>query len=239
MFSGIVEKLAHVVGVEKRPSKNASIRIDIGKLADGVRIGDSVCVNGVCLTVTNKRKRIVSFDIIEETLRVTNLAQLTQGSKVNIERSLLLTDRIGGHLVTGHVDSTGKIAKAEKEADGSVKLWIQTEIELLSLMIPKGSVAVDGVSLTLVDVDEDSFSICLIPHTLSITTLSYKTKGDSVNIEVDMIGKYVRKSLKRMEVPASVPRSLWASQFSNSTAPGNPTEKKPKTSIFRNRPTII
>jgi riboflavin synthase len=202
MFSGIVEKMAPVVSITKR-SKSALIQMDLGKLANGTKIGDSICVNGVCLTVTKKRKESVSFDVIDETLRVTNLGELIKGSKVNVERSLLLTDRIGGHLVSGHVDGVGKIAKIEQPAEDSVKLWIKTRADLLSSMIPKGSVAVDGISLTLVDVGESRFSVCLIPHTLSITTLGHKTEGDSVNLEVDAIAKYVRKYLDQMNLKES------------------------------------
>jgi riboflavin synthase len=204
MFSGIVEKLARVVSIKRLPGKNTSIRIDLGRLAAGVKLGDSVSVNGVCLTVANKRRGIACFDIIEETLRVTNLRGLNQGSKVNIERSLMPRDRIGGHFVTGHVDSTGKVNRVEKESDGSIKMWIEAGAELSSLMIPKGSVAIDGISLTLVDVMEEKFSVCLTPRTLSVTTLSVKTEGDSVNIEVDMIGKYVRKYLEEAKVPVQL-----------------------------------
>lgn len=198
MFAGIVEKLAPVVAVEKAAGKNATIKVNLLKLSEGIKIGDSVCVNGVCLTVTSKRNTIVSFDVIEETLRVTDLGHLSKGSKVNVERSLSLSDRIGGHLVTGHIDGTGKISKVGMEADGSVKVWVETRAKLLSLMIPKGSIAIDGISLTLVDVTDASFSVCLIPHTRSMTTLGYKKEGDSVNLEVDMIGKYVLKVIEQM-----------------------------------------
>ncbi len=204
MFAGIVEKLAPVVSVTKPSGKTASITLNLGESGKGVRIGDSVCINGVCLTVTSKRKGTISLDAIEETLRVTNLGELVEGSRVNIERSLLPSDRIGGHFVTGHVDGTGKIASLEHMADGSVKTWIETGSEIVSTMIPKGSVALDGISLTLVDVTEDSFSVCLIPTTLSMTTLGFKVKGASVNIEVDIIGKYVRKFVEQMNIPDSV-----------------------------------
>ncbi len=198
MFAGIVEHLATVVSIASPPRKTASMKLNLGKSGKGVRPGDSVCINGVCLTATGKRGGIISFDVIQETLRVTNLGELVKGSKVNVERSLLHSDRIGGHFVTGHVDGTGKIAGVEQMADGSVKTWIESGTGLASMMIPKGSVAVDGISLTLVDVKEDSFSVCLIPHTLSTTGLAYKTKGATVNIEVDIIGKYVRKSIEQM-----------------------------------------
>ena len=198
MFAGIVEYLATIISITKPPGKAASIQLNLGKSGKDLRRGDSVCINGVCLTATGKRRGIISFDVIQETLRITNLGELVKGSKVNIEKSLMLSDRIGGHFVTGHVDGTGKIAGLEQMADGSVKAWIESGTRLALMMIPKGSVAVDGISLTLVDVKEDSFSVCLIPHTLSTTTLAYKTKGATVNIEVDLIGKYVRKSIEQM-----------------------------------------
>jgi riboflavin synthase len=201
MFAGIVEQLTTVISTSKPTGKTASIQLNLGTLRKGVRTGDSLCVNGVCLTVTRIRKGIVSLNVIEETLRVTNLGELVKGSKVNIERSLRLSDRIDGHIVSGHIDGKGKIARVQRMPDKSVKTWIETETRLTSMMIPKGSVAVDGISLTLVDVKDDSFSVCLIPHTLSKTTLGYKTKGATVNIEADMMGKYVRKSIEQMNPP--------------------------------------
>ena len=203
MFSGIVEKLAPVASVERMKGRSTSLGVVLGKLAKGTKVGESIAVNGVCLTVTRKRGDTVWFDVIEETLRRTNLGDLSQGHRVNIEKSLILSDRIGGHLVTGHIDGKGKIAKVDPEIDASVKMWIETGAELLAQMIPKGSVAVDGVSMTLVDIGENRFSICLIPHTLAITTLGYKKVGDSVNIEVDMIGKFVRKFLQQMDLTLS------------------------------------
>ena len=203
MFSGIVEKLVPVVSVERTEGKSISLGVALGKLAKDVKVGESIAVNGVCLTVTRKHGGTVWFDVIEETLRRTNLGDLSQGARVNIEKSLVLSDRIGGHLMTGHIDGKGKIAKVEPEIDASVKMWIETGVELLAQMIPKGSVAVDGISMTLVDIGKNSFSICLIPHTLAITTLGYKKTGDSVNIEVDMIGKFVRRFLEQMDLTRS------------------------------------
>lgn len=203
MFSGIVEKLAPVASVERMKGKSTSIGVALGKLAKDAKVGESIAVNGVCLTVTRKRGDTVWFDVIEETLRRTNLGDLSKGTRVNIEKSLLLSDRIGGHLVIGHIDGKGRIAKVEPEVDASVKMWIETGVELVAQMIPKGSVAVDGISMTLVDVRENSFSICLIPHTLAITTLGYKKPGDYVNLEVDMIGKFVRKFLEEMNLTLS------------------------------------
>jgi len=198
MFSGIVEQLAPVISIEKLPGQIVSIKVDLGRLADETRRGDSVCINGVCLTATNKQGSVVSFDAIEETLRVTNLGTLVAGSKVNVERSLRLNDRVAGHFVTGHIDKTGTIFRVEKEQDGSLKMFIKTEQDVMMLMTRKGSVAVDGISLTVVDVTKDAFSVCLIPTTLSLTTLGYKREGDIVNIEADMIGKYVMRYLNEI-----------------------------------------
>lgn len=198
MFAGIVEHLATVISIAKPTRKAASIQLSLGKSGKGVKPGDSVCINGVCLTATRKRGSIISFDVIQETLRATNLGELVKGSKVNVERSLLVSDRIGGHFVTGHVDGTGKIVGLEQMADGSVKTRIECGTGLASMMIPKGSVAVDGISLTLVDVTDNSFSVCLIPRTLSTTNLAHMAKGATVNIEVDMLGKYVKKSIEQM-----------------------------------------
>jgi riboflavin synthase len=192
MFAGIVEQMVPVVSVTKTPGKTASIRLDLGRFAKGVKVGASVSVNGVCLTVTRKNRSVVVFDVIEETLRVTNLGELVRASRVNVERGLLLSDRIDGHLVSGHIDGTGRIARIKPMADSSVKVWIQAGPELQSMMIQKGSVAVDGISLTIVDVTKDSFSVCLIPRTLDKTTLGQKKVGDSVNIETDLIAKYLR-----------------------------------------------
>ena len=199
MFTGIVEKLAPVTSLRKLKGRTFSIALNLGdKFSSSVRIGDSIAVNGTCLTVTTRRGGVVVFDVIEETLQRTNLGKLSKGSKVNVERSLLLSDRIDGHLVAGHIDGVGKIQRTEKFADGSLKMWIAASPEIVSSMIQKGSVAVDGVSLTLVDVTQDSFSFCLIPHTLKNTTLGYKKRGDYVNIEVDMIGKFVRRLLEKI-----------------------------------------
>jgi len=196
MFAGIVERLVPVVSFERRPGRTARISLDLGTYARGIRLGNSVAVNGTCLTVTAIRKSVVSFDVIEETLRLTNLGKLAKDTRVNVERGLSLGDRIDGHLVTGHIDGTGKIIGMRRLEDGSVKVTTQVRPRLASMMVKKGSVAVDGVSLTIVDVTSNSFSVCLIPRTLSITTLGRKRAGDSVNIEVDLIAKYVKRFLQ-------------------------------------------
>jgi len=193
MFTGIVEKLATVISTSHLKGKTYSMCIDLGRMRNSARIGDSIAVNGVCLTVTRKRGTTVSFDVISETLKRTVLGTQIPGSRVNIERSMTLKDRISGHFVSGHIDGTGKIMKITTQRDGSIRMVIATTRKLTSMMVEKGSVALDGVSLTLVEVSDHYFSVCLIPHTLKITTLGFKKKPNLVNIEVDIVGKYVLK----------------------------------------------
>ena len=206
MFTGIVENLANLISTRHLSGNTHSLTVDLNETARGVRIGDSIAVNGVCLTVVKKRGRNVSFQVIKETLNRTNLGRLAKGSKVNIERSMTLNQIISGHIVTGHVDGTGKIRSIKLENDGSTRMEIAASRKLVEMMVEKGAVALDGVSLTLVDVSDDSFSVCLIPHTLKVTTLGMKQKSDLVNIEADYIGKYVLKYIgkqyKRTVAPA-------------------------------------
>lgn len=193
MFTGIVENLATVISTSHITGKTYSLLIDLNETAQGVRIGDSIAVNGVCLTVVGRKGSTRSFHVIKETLQRTNLGRISEGSKVNIERSMTLNQRISGHIVTGHVDGTGEVTKIKPQNDGSTKMEITASRKLTKLMVEKGAIALDGVSLTLVDVTENCFSVCLIPHTLRSTTLGLKKKSDVVNIEADYIGKYVLK----------------------------------------------
>ena len=193
MFTGIVEKMGTVASTQKLKGRTYTMRIDLGKMIKEVHIGDSIALNGACLTVVGKRGTVGSFDVMGETLRRTNLGGLKPSSRVNIERSMSLKDRISGHFVIGHIDGTGTITKIQSQSDGSVKMTVSTSKRLTSMMVEKGSVALDGISLTLVDVTSREFSVYLIPHTLEITTLGIKKKGDLVNIEADYIGKYVLK----------------------------------------------
>lgn len=193
MFTGIVENLATLISTNHLKGKTYSLLIDLNETARGVRTGDSIAVNGVCLTVVGRKGSTGSFQVIKETLQRTNLGGMSEGAKVNIERSMTLSQRISGHIVTGHVDGTGKVRTVEPQGDGSTKMEITTGRKLVELMVEKGAVALDGVSLTLVDVSEDRFSVCLIPHTLKATTLGLKKRSDLVNIEADYIGKYVLK----------------------------------------------
>jgi riboflavin synthase len=193
MFTGIVEKMGTVVSTKKLKGRTYAMHIDFGKMLKTVHIGDSIALNGACLTLVGKRGTIGTFDVMGETLHRTNLGSLKPSSRVNIERSMSLKDRISGHFVIGHIDGAGTVSKIESQSDGSVKMTISTDSKLTSMMVEKGSVALDGVSLTLVDVTTQGFSVYLIPHTLEVTTLGIKKKGDLVNIEADYIGKYVLK----------------------------------------------
>ena len=197
MFTGIVEGIGIVTSVLK--SKNGAetiIRVRLGKFGRGLKRGDSVCINGACLTATKLSKDEAEFEMIAETIRRTNLGHIKAGEMVNIERSLRVGDRLEGHFVLGHVDGTGIIEKIQKMATETI-IWIKLDKRLAKLLVPKGSIAVDGISLTVVGVEADLISISLIPHTLKVTTLGVKRKGDRVNVETDMLGKYVRSNLPK------------------------------------------
>ena len=192
MFTGIIEGLGNIVRFEKKTSNRsaAKMKIKLGKIAKGLKIGDSVSINGVCLTAINISKDIAEFEMIGETIKKTNLGTLKNGNKVNIERSLKVGQRLEGHFVLGHVDGVGIISRIEKQPN-QIKIWIKISKELSKYIIKKGSVTVDGISLTVVDVLKDNFSVSIIPHTMKITNLSYKNTGDKVNIETDILGKYI------------------------------------------------
>jgi riboflavin synthase len=193
MFTGLVQLLATVAEVQQRaPGARLSIRAP--EFTDPV-LGESIAVNGCCLTVVkiNPATGTLSFDAGPETLQRTILGRLTPGMQVNLERSLRAGDRLGGHFVTGHIDATGTLDERHDDRDWST-FWFRVPAELTRQMVPKGSIAVDGVSLTLVDVEADRFSVALIPHTLSVTTLGPLKPGDSVNLETDLLAKYVQKA---------------------------------------------
>ena len=201
MFTGIVEGLAEVKTISKVKDENKAVatklRIYLGKFHRGLKAGDSVSVNGACLTVTRLYKGMADFDVVDETIKRTCLSLIRPGDKVNLERSLRLGNRLEGHIVLGHVDGIGIIEEVITYPT-ETKLWIRIEDrQLLSSIVPKGSIAIDGISLTPVEVKDDKVSISLIPHTLAITTLGLKSKGDGVNIEVDILSKYVRNNLPK------------------------------------------
>jgi riboflavin synthase len=197
MFTGIIEGTARVKSVSKsKKGADTTLRIGLGKLSRGLKKGDSVCVSGACLTVTKLSRGDADFEMVAETTRRTSLGDLSPGDTVNIERSLRVGDRLEGHFVLGHVDGTGIIDEITR-LQSETKIWIELDSALVESVVPKGSIAVDGVSLTLVDVDDDRVSISLIPHTLKATTLGQRSRGDRVNIEADILGKYVAHNMPR------------------------------------------
>jgi riboflavin synthase len=193
MFTGIIEEMGTVSSLSIR-SESARIQVMARKVLADVRLGDSIAVNGVCLTVTSFSPQGFTADVMPETLRKTNLLELKPGQHVNLERALALGGRLGGHLVSGHIDGTGRIRERRLD-ENAVVLWITAPPEILRIVVTKGSIAVDGVSLTVADVAHDSFSVSLIPHTAAQTTVGSKAPGEMVNLENDLIGKYVERVL--------------------------------------------
>ena len=189
MFTGIIEAIGEVLDIDGRPP-GRRLTLRAGIVAEGVAIGDSVAISDCCLTVVTMKGDSLGFDAGPETLSRTILGTLNNGDAVNLERAVRVGDRLGGHFVSGHIDAVGTLMKREDAADWST-LWFQMPGILRSQMASKGSVAVDGVSLTLVDVQPEQFSVQLIPHTLSVTTLGRLKAGDQVNLETDLLAKYV------------------------------------------------
>jgi riboflavin synthase len=193
MFTGLVQHLAPVVHVAPTPT-GARLALELGPLAEAAEYGDSISINGACLTVASKVGSVCGFDAVRETLARTTLGLLRPGSAANIEPSLRVGDKLGGHFVLGHVDGTGTLASIKPTGDGA-EVAINAERSLTQQMVPKGSVAIDGVSLTLVDVGDRRFTCAIIPTTLCETTLGSKSPGDAVNIETDILGKFVQRYL--------------------------------------------
>jgi riboflavin synthase len=195
MFTGIIEHVGKVVALTQSGGKG-ELRAVIGPLAEGTRIGDSVNVNGACLTVARLSSDLAEFDVSGETLRVTTTGALRPGAEVNLERALRVGERLGGHFVLGHVDCVGTVAAITKST-AQVTLTVNAPPHVIAQIIPKGSIAVDGISLTVAELTGDAFSVAIIPHTFANTTLRGKSAGDRVNLELDMIGKYVARLLGR------------------------------------------
>ena len=193
MFTGIVEEIGTVRQI-KKGKHSAVLTISAGDVLDGTKTGDSIAVNGICLTVTAVLPGAFMADVMHETLNRSALIGLSAGSPVNLERAMQANGRFGGHIVAGHVDGTGKIVKIERD-DTAVWCTIQTKPELMRYIVEKGSVAIDGISLTVAKITESDFSVSAIPHTVKQTVLQEKRKGDLVNLETDIIGKYVEKLL--------------------------------------------
>ena len=211
MFTGLVETKETVSSVTNTGN---GVRLSVTQQADfDLQLGESVSVNGVCLTVI-KHKGEISFDVSPETLKSTNIGELKVGDKVNLERALKLSDRLGGHLVTGHVDCTGTIR--DKKLSGEYTFYtFDSSEEILKYIVQKGSIAVDGISLTVVGLDNRSFSVAIIPHTLTATNIGEKGMGDRVNLEVDIIGKYVEKFVAGKESVSGLANMLKEKGFVN------------------------
>lgn len=191
MFTGIVEELGVVRALRLLPD-SGKLTLQGNKVLEGTQLGDSIAVNGVCLTVIHQNRDEFTVDVMAETLAKTNLGDLKSGSRVNLERALQLKTRLGGHLVSGHVDGVGHIRRITPW--GIAQLFeISAPSTLLSFTLPKGSIAIDGISLTVIDVVDDYFTVSLIPHTFEETTLGLKKIGSTVNLETDLIGKYVAR----------------------------------------------
>ena len=194
MFTGIIEEIGSIRGIVNG-SEKGEIQIKAKKVLEGTKIGDSIAVNGVCLTVTSMTNDGFKADVMPETLRRTNLGSLRSGDLVDLERAMAADGRFGGHIVSGHIDGTGKIVSYKKE-NNAVWVTIETSKEILALIVEKGSIAIDGISLTVADVNSKEFKVSIIPHTGSETILLKKKEGDFVNLENDIVGKYVSKLLR-------------------------------------------
>lgn len=199
MFTGIVEELGAIRAV-RRGAASAVLSIGAAEVLSDLKIGDSVAVNGVCLTVTSLDDGGFTADVMHETLSRSSLGALVPGSRVNLERAMPANGRFGGHIVSGHIDGTGKIASVRPD-DNALWYTISAAPEQLRYIVEKGSITIDGISLTVAAVDEVSFSVSLIPHTAAVTTLGKKRAGDIVNLETDIIGKYVEKLLRPAPEP--------------------------------------
>lgn len=191
MFTGIVEEMGKIKSITAG-SHSAVVAIEASKVLEGSKVGDSIAVNGVCLTVTSIGSGEFTADVMAETLRRSSLGSLQRGSQVNLERAMAADGRFGGHIVSGHIDGTGRIASMKREGNA---VWVTVEASenLLKYIVEKGSIAIDGISLTVAQVTESDFSVSLIPHTGEETTLLKKKQGDNVNLENDVIGKYVER----------------------------------------------
>jgi riboflavin synthase len=192
MFTGIVEERGAILDVG--PTR---LSVACRAVTTDIEIGASIAVNGVCLTVVERSEGHLGFDLSEETLKRTSFSRLSGGDPVNLERPLTLSSRLGGHLVQGHVDGVGEVTAIERTPDGGAWLRVRAPMAVTRFLVEKGSVCVDGISLTVAALDLDGFSAALIPHTMDVTTLGSVSEGDPVNLEVDMIAKYVDALLER------------------------------------------
>lgn len=206
MFTGIIETFLNIKSIEETKT-GKKIVISRNRTLDDLKEGDSISVNGVCLTIFDLRKSSFSVEVVSETLKKTNLGELIIADKVNLERALTLSTRLGGHIIQGHVETTAIIV--DKIIIGeSAEMTIAIDPKFIRYCIPKGSIALDGVSLTIADLNENFIKIALIPHTLNNTTLGFKIEGDSINIETDIIGKYIEKLISIDEIDEDIDPNL-------------------------------
>lgn len=200
MFTGIIQAVGTVLGVETTPRSHGTggrahrLDLELGALATDLARGASVAVNGVCLTLAERHGTAGGFDVVPETWRRTTLRHLRRPEPVNLERALRASDAIDGHFVQGHIDGTGVVERVDRSA-GECKLWVRSDPELMPYIIPQGSVALDGTSLTIVDVEATRFSVALIPTTLELTVLGRRNPGDPLNIETDILARLVVRRL--------------------------------------------
>jgi len=193
MFTGIIVGTGKVTKLDQKTKNRSAIRmtVNLGKYTKGLKIGQSVAINGVCLSTTKISRNKCVFEMIDETIKKTDLGNVKAGSTVNIERSLKVGDRLEGHFVLGHIDGVATITKIEKKSK-EVKFWFKVPKKLVKYVVKKGSIALDGISLTVVDAKKDIASVCLIPHTIKVTNFKSKNVGDKLNIETDILGKYIK-----------------------------------------------
>jgi riboflavin synthase len=191
MFTGIIEEKGIIKSI-KNAGRSARITVSANKVLEGLKVGDSINTDGVCLTVTDFSSSTFTVDVMPETMHRSTFTKLRSGSRVNLERALRLCDRLGGHIVSGHIDGTGMLDRIRKD-ENAVWISVKAEEPILKYIVEKGSVAIDGISLTVVKIDKKAFDVSIIPHTQSETTILSKRTGDSVNIECDILGKYIEK----------------------------------------------
>ena len=197
MFTGIIEEIGKISNI-KRGARSAILSIQASKVLEDAHLGDSIAVNGVCLTVTTLNGDVFTADVMNETLSRSSLGSLRAGSPVNLARAMAAGGRFGGHIVSGHIDGTGRIASVTRD-DNAVWFRIMADKKLLRYIVEKGSIAIDGISLTVAKTDSESFSVSIIPHTIGQTILGTRKVGDTVNLENDIIGKYVEKLMQNDE----------------------------------------
>ena len=197
MFTGIIEEIGKISNI-KRGARSAILSIQASKVLEDAHLGDSIAVNGVCLTVTTLNGDVFTADVMNETLSRSSLGSLRAGSPVNLERAMAAGGRFGGHIVSGHIDGTGRIASVTRD-DNAVWFRIMADKKLLRYIVEKGSIAIDGISLTVAKTDSESFSVSIIPHTIGQTILGTRKVGDTVTLENHIIGKYVEKLMQNDE----------------------------------------